>query len=74
MPHTSAIRAAALLLAMFLGVAACGDDAGPSRAEREWCAFTGASEEDAARFDVIFEVGLGDHPLTAMRSRMFAHS
>jgi len=24
-----------------------------------WCSFTGASEEDAARFDVIFEAGLG---------------
>lgn len=27
-------------------------------AEREWCSFTGASEEDALRFDQIFEAGL----------------
>lgn len=50
---------AILLLTCVLGLSGCGDDSGLSAAEREWCSFSAATEDDAHRFDVIFETGLG---------------
>ena len=57
-------RAVALLGLLSILVTACGDDAGDgadgtlTAAQREWCTFSDASEENAARFDLIFEAGL----------------
>jgi hypothetical protein len=51
-------RAAAALLALTLALTACSDDGPLSNAEREWCSFTGSTEADALKFDIIFEAGL----------------
>jgi hypothetical protein len=60
----------AVILALALLVAACGDDDGTTDAptttdaaaltaeERAWCTFLDDSPESIARFDAIFETGL----------------
>ena len=35
-----------------------GDDGGLTSEQRTWCTFTGTSESDAFRFDIIFEKGV----------------
>lgn len=48
-----------MMVVMGLVLVGCGGaDDGLSADERAWCTFTGASEEDALKFDIIFERGL----------------
>lgn len=58
-------RLTALTLTAVLALAACGGDDTTAAAddsltdaERAWCSFDSTSEEDAFRFDQIFESGL----------------
>ena len=51
-------RFSAALLAVSLAFAACGgDDSALTADEREWCRLADATEESAAKFDLIFETG-----------------
>lgn len=57
-------RTALMVVVALVAIGGCGGDSGDSSgsdaltsAEREWCSLSGVSDEDAARFDLIFEAG-----------------